>query len=127
MPRAALAFALLALVALVGAAPASAHRPAPKRPAVRVVSHGDRIPGDADPDLQSVTLPRPASAYSASDTTTLTCDLKPLVTSGTPSCPTIPSTPGPSCTRDFLVFADGVYKGDGVTGVATRRTDPTAG
>ena len=231
MPRAALAFALLALVALVGAAPASAHRPAPKRPAVRVVSHGDRIPRDADRrlrrqarrararaaaaipdaplaptwcgaptaaddivhqaaagnaikvvyahpadvpdnfasgkhyadviaaaiklvqgafldatggartvrfdvgtscganylDIQSVTLPRPASAYSASDTTTLTGDLKPLVTSGTPSCPTIPSTPGPSCTRDFLVFADGIYKGDGVTGVATRRTDPTAG
>src|SRR4051794_20837479 len=78
-------------------------------------------------DIEDVALPRPASAYSADTYTpgttelTMTTDLKSLV-GGSPSCLTL----NPSrCTRDFLVFADGVYKGDLTTGVATRRTDPT--
>src|SRR3954470_837011 len=80
-------------------------------------------------DIQDVALPRPASAYSADTYTpgttelTLTTDLRPLV-NGSPSCVTL--TPS-RCSRDFLVFADGAYKGDGTTGVGTRRTDPTPG
>src|SRR3954452_19416527 len=80
-------------------------------------------------DIQDVALPRPASAYSADTYTpgttelTLTTDLRALV-NGSPSCVTL--TPS-RCSRDFLVFADGAYKGDGTTGVGTRRTDPTPG
>ncbi|HEY3186549.1 MAG TPA: PKD domain-containing protein, partial [Solirubrobacteraceae bacterium] len=225
MPRAALALALLVVAALAGAAPAAARRAPVKHPALRVVSHGDRIPRGADRrlrrqvrrgrlaraaaavpeaplagtwcgaataaddvvhqaaagkaikvvyahpadvpdrfesyasviaaainvvqgafleatggertvrfdvgtpcganylDIQSVTLPKPAAQYSADDVATLTGDLKPLV-AGSPSCPTVTST---ACTRDFLVFADGVYKNDFVTGVASRRTDERPG
>src|SRR3954468_3418736 len=78
-------------------------------------------------DIQDIALPRSASAYSADTYTpgtselTMTTDLKSLV-NGTPSCPTLNPF---RCTRDFLVFADGVYKHDGITGVGTRRTDPT--
>ena len=77
-------------------------------------------------DIQSVVLPRTAAQYSASNaTTTMSSDLRPLV-GGSPSCPTVSAS---QCTRDFLVFADGVAKSDpadpdyGVTGVATRRMD----
>src|SRR5436190_9008237 len=52
MPRAALALALLVVAALAGAAPAAARRTPVKHPALRVVSHGDRIPRGADRRLR---------------------------------------------------------------------------
>ena len=70
-------------------------------------------------DIESVALPQTAASYSADNASTMSSDLRPLV-AGSPSCPTVSMS---SCTRDFLVFADGVYKNDGTTGVATRRTD----
>ena len=79
-------------------------------------------------DVQSVTLPRNRADYMAmgftTRVTTLSNDLKPLV-AGSPSCVTV--TSNGTCTRDFLVYADGFYNNDYTTGVATRRTDDSPG
>jgi hypothetical protein len=57
---------------------------------------------------------------------TLSADLKTRV-AGSPGCPVFPPTTQRPCTRNFLVYADGLYAGDWTTGVATRRTDATPG
>src|SRR5438552_3008593 len=75
-------------------------------------------------DIQSVALPSPRASYLNLDgsprVSALNADLTPLV-GGSPACQAV-TTDG-TCTRDFLVFADGLYGGHGVTGVATRWND----
>jgi|tagenome__1003787_1003787.scaffolds.fasta_scaffold20853617_2 hypothetical protein len=77
-------------------------------------------------DIQSVPLPRSRATYRAMDASTrfgaVADDLDSLV-AGSPSCPVVSWD---QCSRDFLVYADGLYAGDGVTGTATRRPDATA-
>ena len=74
-------------------------------------------------DIQSVALPRTRATYQAMGSSArfnaVASDLSSHVTSDA-WCPAIGAI---DCTRDFLVYADGLYANEGVTGTATRRGD----